>query len=373
MATAEIVPKPEGRGNAADGTGIRRIIFFERPFRSGVNGSGKQAGFHGWAGLPGCFFMIKATNLSKVFGSTPAVDDITFEVAAGEVLGFLGPNGAGKSTTMRMITGFIPPTAGGVTVGGHDVATHGLAARRLIGYLPENAPCYNDMTVQGFLRFCGEVRGLRGAALRSAIGRVIETCFLEGVVHKSVETLSKGYRHRTCLAQALLHDPKVLILDEPTDGLDPNQKHEVRSLIQRMGQTKAIIFSTHILEEVEAVCTRAIIIDRGRIVANGSPAELKARARGAGSVVVRLGRGTKGLEAKVRNLEGCAAVEVVAGDVLRLQPSSADAGPALVARFLALAVRENWDPLEAKVDEGRLDDVFRSITLPDTSPRAQRS
>jgi ABC-2 type transport system ATP-binding protein len=202
------------------------------------------------------------------------VDGVSFAVERGEVLGFLGPNGAGKSTTMRMITGFFPPTSGSVTVGGHDVAEAPLEAKRLIGYLPEAAPSYSDMTVQGFLSFAAELRGLDGDARKKAVGRAVERCFLASVLHQSIDTLSKGYKHRTCLAQALIHDPEVLILDEPTDGLDPNQKHEVRNLIRELGKTKAIIFSTHILEEVDAACTRAIIIDRGRIVASGTPDEL---------------------------------------------------------------------------------------------------
>jgi len=218
--------------------------------------------------------MIKIDNLVKAFGAKRAVDGISFSVERGEVLGFLGPNGAGKSTTMRMITGFMPPSAGRVTVGGYDVAQSPLEAKRLIGYLPENAASYPDMTVRGFLNFAAELRGLRGAARTKALGRVVELCFLQSVLHQSIDTLSKGYRHRTCLAQALIHDPQVLVMDEPTDGLDPNQKFEIRNLIRELGKTKAIIFSTHILEEVDAACTRAIIIDRGRIVANGTPDEL---------------------------------------------------------------------------------------------------
>src|SRR5258706_6541179 len=233
--------------------------------------------------------MIKVQNLAKIFGTKRAVDDVSFSVERGEVLGFLGPNGAGKSTTMRMITGFIPPSAGTVSVGGFDILDHPIPAKRLIGYLPENAPAYNDMTVHGFLNFCAEIRGLPGEAKTRAVNRVVEMCFLEGVLHQSVDTLSKGYRHRTCFAQSIIHDPDVLILDEPTDGLDPNQKHEVRSLIRKMGEKKAIIFSTHILEEVDAVCSRAIIIDRWRIVANGTPAELRRKSEWAGAVPARLG------------------------------------------------------------------------------------
>src|SRR5438876_10137779 len=233
--------------------------------------------------------MIKVHNLAKVFGTKRAVDDVSFSVDRGEVLGFLGPNGAVKSTTMRMITGFIPPSAGSVSVGGFDIVENPIPARRLIGYLPENAPAYTDMTVHGFLNFAAEIRGLRGDAKKKAVSRVVEMCFLETVLHQSVETLSKGYRHRTCFAQSIIHDPDVLVLDEPTDGLDPNQKHEVRGLIRRMGENKAIVFSTHILEEVEAACTRAIIIDRGQIVSNGTPAELKQRSEVAGAVTLRVG------------------------------------------------------------------------------------
>src|SRR5437870_10123690 len=231
--------------------------------------------------------MIKIENLVKAFGPKRAVDDISFSVERGEVLGFLGPNGAGKSTTMRMITGFMPATSGKVTVGGHDVAESPIEAKRLIGYLPENAASYPDMTVQGFLNFAAELRGLDGDARKKAVHRVVELCFLEQVLHQSIDTLSKGYKHRTCLAQALIHDPQVLIMDEPTDGLDPNQKHEVRNLIKELGANKAIVFSTHILEEVDAACTRAIIIDRGRIVANGTPAELRGMSELAGAVTLQ--------------------------------------------------------------------------------------
>src|SRR5215469_11499292 len=222
--------------------------------------------------------MIRVDNLSKSFGPKRAVDGVSFEVAKGEVLGFLGPNGAGKSTTMRMITGFIPPTSGGVSVCGLDVQTNPIEVKRRIGYLPEAAPSYTDMSVMSFLRFAADMRGLAGEARRAAVRRVVELCHLENVLGQTIDTLSKGFRHRTCLAQALIHDPEVLILDEPTDGLDPNQKHEVRTLIRGMGESKAIVFSTHILEEVEAACTRAIIIDRGRIVADGAPRELASRA-----------------------------------------------------------------------------------------------
>jgi len=227
--------------------------------------------------------MIEVENLTKTFGLKTAVDDLSFTVAKGEVLGFLGPNGAGKSTTMRMVTGFLPPTRGTIRICGTSVIDKPARAKRYIGYLPESAPLYNDMTVSGFLHFAADIRGLSGQARADAVEQAIETCFLQGVAYQAIDTLSKGYRHRTCLAQALLHDPEVLILDEPTDGLDPNQKHEVRQLIGRLGQDKAILFSTHILEEVEAACTRAVIVDRGRIVVDGTPAELLEKS-GTGSL-----------------------------------------------------------------------------------------
>jgi len=222
--------------------------------------------------------MIEVNNLSKNYGAKTVVDNLSFTVKQGEVLGFLGPNGAGKSTTMRMVTGFISPTRGDAEICGVSVVDEPLKAKASIGYLPESAPLYDDMTVTDFLKFCASIRGLKGSSNKDAISRVLDTCFLESVAKQSIGTLSKGYRHRTCLAQALLHDPDVLILDEPTDGLDPNQKHEVRQLIARLGETKAILFSTHILEEVDASCSRAVIIDQGKIVADGTPDQLREQS-----------------------------------------------------------------------------------------------
>ncbi len=313
--------------------------------------------------------MIKVRNLKKTFGPKVAVNGVSFTVEKGEVLGFLGPNGAGKSTTMRMITGFIPPTEGEVTIGGHNIVENPIAAKRLIGYLPENAPSYADMTVLGFLNFTAELRGLTGDAQKKAVNRVVEMCFLENVLHQSVETLSKGYRHRTCFAQSIIHDPEVLILDEPTDGLDPNQKHEVRTLIREMGKTKAIIFSTHILEEVEAVCSRAIIIDRGTIVANGTPLELKQRSTQAGAVTLRLTDGSA--NAVKGKLDGLNAVErsVVVSEsplIVRAFPRKQIASEDLARAVGEVALKERWSLLELHTEEGRLDEVFRSITLPDT-------
>ncbi|MBM4142685.1 MAG: ABC transporter ATP-binding protein [Lentisphaerae bacterium] len=222
--------------------------------------------------------MITTSNLHKHFGRIHAVRGVSFSVQKGEVLGFLGPNGAGKTTTMRMITGFLPPSSGTATVCGHDVSDAPVEAKRVIGYLPENAPLYGSMTVRDLLTFAAEIRGFRGKARAARVDAAIEKCRLGSVRNQSVATLSKGYRQRTCFAQAVLHDPPVLIMDEPTDGLDPNQKHVVRLMIREMAAEKAIIVSTHILEEVDAVCTRAIIISNGTVVANGTPDELRARS-----------------------------------------------------------------------------------------------
>jgi len=316
--------------------------------------------------------MIQVQNLRKEFGPKVAVNGISFTVEKGEVLGFLGPNGAGKSTSMRMITGFIPPTEGSIKIGNFDMLENPIPAKKLIGYLPENAPSYNDMSVQGFLNFTAELRGLRGDAKKKAVGRVIEMCFLESVRHQSVETLSKGYRHRTCFAQSIIHDPEVLILDEPTDGLDPNQKHEVRGLIKKMGETKAIIFSTHILEEVEAVCSRAIIIDRGTIVANGTPRDLKMRSETAGSILVKLVDGSgQILSAKLDGVQGVERTAVVSERPLtvRAYPRK-NTGSDDVARAIGeLALKERWPLVGLHVEEGRLDEVFRSITMPDTKQK----
>ena len=221
--------------------------------------------------------LIEIAGLTKRFGSFTAVDNVTFNVSRGEVLGFLGPNGAGKSTTMRMLAGFMIPTAGTARICGHDVQTDGVAARRVLGFLPEGAPTYPEMTVAGFLTFCAKVRGFVGKELTQRFEHAVELTRLGGVLVQPVETLSKGFKRRVGLAQALLHDPPVLVLDEPTDGLDPNQKHEARSLIAQMAPQKAIVISTHILEEVDAVCTRAIIIAAGRVVADETPAELQSK------------------------------------------------------------------------------------------------
>jgi len=303
--------------------------------------------------------VIRIENLVKTFGSKRAVDGVSFSVERGEVLGFLGPNGAGKSTTMRMITGFMPPTEGRVTVGGHDVAQSPLEAKRLIGYLPENAASYPDMTVKGFLEFAAELRGLDRTRRKQAVNRVVELCFLGSVLRQSIDTLSKGYKHRTCLAQALIHDPEVLVMDEPTDGLDPNQKHEVRNLIRELGAKKAIVFSTHILEEVDAACTRAIIIDRGKIVANGTPEELRSMSGLAGAVTLAA-RG-----ASEEKLSSLGRVERLDG-AFRIYPKDKSRASELAASVVELVAREGWKVEGMYSERGELDEVFRRITLPDT-------
>ena len=298
------------------------------------------------------------------------MDGISFSVERGEVLGFLGPNGAGKSTTMRMITGFLPPTQGTITVGGHDIMEQPIPAKKLIGYLPENAPAYTDMTVYGFLDFAAEIRGLRGDAKKSAIGRVVELCFLKSVLHQNVDTLSKGYRHRTCFAQSIIHDPDILVLDEPTDGLDPNQKYEIRQLIRKMGEKKAIIFSTHILEEVDAVCSRAIIIDRGTIVANGTPAELRRKSEWAGAVTLRVNNvAESAVRQKLNQLRAAKRISTtINGSRLTVTVYPRVSGDGDLTREVIEATN-GWQVEELRTEEGRLDEVFRSITMPDTAKK----
>ncbi len=305
--------------------------------------------------------MIKVENLIKTFGPKRAVDGVSFSVERGEVLGFLGPNGAGKSTSMRMITGFIPPTSGTVRVGGFDMLENPIPAKRLIGYLPENAPAYTDMTVYGFLNFTAELRGLRGEDRKKAVNRAVEMCFLDSVLHQSIDTLSKGYRHRTCFAQSIIHDPEILVLDEPTDGLDPNQKHEVRNIIRRMGEKKAIIFSTHILEEVEAACSRAIIIDRGKAKSEVAGA-VSLRVLGVTSDVIKFKLGQIGTARKAAIVK-----EDPTGVWARVYPQSSNKNGELARSVGEVSVKEGWRIEELHTEEGRLDEVFRSITLPDTA------
>jgi len=313
--------------------------------------------------------MIEIEGLTKRFGPITAVADLNLSVGKGEVLGFLGPNGAGKSTTMKMVTGFLAPTAGRITVCGHDVETDQIAAQSMIGYLPEGAPAYGDMTPGQFLRFAAEVRGFRGEAAKAAVAKIVAKTELAAVMDQPIDTLSKGFKRRVGLAQAILHDPPVLIMDEPTDGLDPNQKHSVRTLLRAMAPQKAIIVSTHLLEEVEAICTRAVIIDRGRIVADGKPAELLARSRYHNAVTLVLPAAqVASVLTKIKLLPTVASVEQAARDDGAVQLTAfPKAGALLIEDISALVVREKWDVRELYAEAGRLDEVFRSITTHDTA------
>jgi len=306
--------------------------------------------------------VIEIKNLTRKFDQVVAVDDLSFDVREGEVLGFLGPNGAGKSTTMKVITGFLSPSSGSVTIAGFDIGGQPLEAKSLIGYLPEGAPSYGDMTTLAFLRFIARIRGYRGQQAEDRIAAVMRDVALESVAHQTIETLSKGFKRRVGLAQAILHDPKVLILDEPTDGLDPNQKNQVRELIRNLAKDKIVIISTHILEEVTAVCTRAIIIDRGKIVADGAPGELEARSRYHQAVEVRLSSEID-LAAELAGVAEIASVE-------RGDSNSADSaiftilsqGEPIFAQVSELAQRRQWPVEEFHVRRGQLEDVFRTVT-----------
>jgi len=308
--------------------------------------------------------MIRIQHLSKRYGEKLAVDDLSFSVGAGEVLGFLGANGAGKSTTMRMIAGFIAPTQGEISICGHDIERAAIAAKRCMGYLPEGAPSYGEMRVAEFLDFVADIRGLAGSRRQQRRAVVVERLGLGEVLEQTIDTLSKGFRRRVGLAQALIHDPQVLILDEPTDGLDPNQKHEVRRLINELGKDKLVIVSTHILEEVHAVCSRAIIIADGRIVADDSPRALESRSRYHNAVSLRF-LGPEQLAAAgtaVAALPGVAEVEVNERE-LRLT-AIPRAGAQVLPALSALISAQGWDVPELHLEAGRLDEVFRSLTRP---------
>ncbi len=317
--------------------------------------------------------MITTKHLSKRYGDKLAVDDLSFEVAPGEVLGFLGANGAGKSTTMRMIAGFIAPSAGQVTVCGHDIERAPVAAKSCMGYLPEGAPSYGEMTVAEFLDFVADIRGLVGAQRRLRRNVVIERLALEPVIDQVIDTLSKGFRRRVGLAQALVHDPRVLILDEPTDGLDPNQKHEVRRLINDLGRDKLVIVSTHILEEVHEVCTRAIIIAHGRIVADETPSALEARSRYHHAVSLRFEK-PEHLAAAARELPTLSEVTAVETNERDLRITAVPRpGASALPAVSALIAKYHWEVPELHLESGRLDEVFRSLTQPPAGGATPRS
>ena len=301
--------------------------------------------------------MIEIRNLTKRFVQHTAVDNLSFRVEPGEVLGFLGPNGAGKSTTMKMLTGFLAPTSGTASLFGHDIQSETIQAQRQLGYLPEGAPCYGDMPVGRFLDFIAEVRGFRGAEKKRRVGRAVEQLELDRVINQSIETLSKGFKRRVGLAQAILHDPRALILDEPTDGLDPNQKHQVRKLIQSIAEQKIVIISTHILEEVTALCTRAVVIGNGRLLADGTPLELESRSRYHQAVTL-VGEGLD--EAELGRLSGVAGVE--RNEREHSLTVLAEAGQVIYPQVSELVARKGWAVSELNVERGRLDEVFRTLT-----------
>ena len=300
---------------------------------------------------------IDAKALYKNFGNLVAVDGLSFEVGAGEVLGFLGPNGAGKSTTMKMLTGFLAPTSGTAVINGHDIVEDSLAARRCMGYLPEGAPSYGEMTVRRFLEFIARARGFTGKDAVRAAGAAIERLNLDRVPEQTIETLSKGFKRRVGLAQAIIHDPSVLILDEPTDGLDPNQKHEVRRLIREMSHEKIIVISTHLLEEVHALCNRAMIISDGRLLVDDTPAGLIARSRYHDAVTLIVDQPER-VASVLSELPQARKVELREGELTVFPAEGCN-----LFQVISDAVRENnWSVSELRLEAGRLDEVFRQVT-----------
>ena len=306
--------------------------------------------------------MIETQQLTKRYGDLTAVDGISFKLEPGRVLGFLGPNGAGKSTTMKMIAGFLAPTSGSAKVCGHDVVDDAIAAKRVVGYLPEGAPSYGEMTPRQFLGFVADVRGLSGARRTQRLDDVIERLHLNAVLEQPIETLSKGFKRRVGLAQAIVHDPAVLILDEPTDGLDPNQKHEVRSLINAMAKDKTIVVSTHILEEVHAVCSRAIIIAKGRILADAAPEELEARSRYHHAVSLTTQNVAAAKDALSR-IADVAAVEIDPQD--HRITAFPKPGKHIFVAVSELLKAQGIQVSELQLESGRMDEVFRTITQGD--------
>jgi ABC-2 type transport system ATP-binding protein len=306
--------------------------------------------------------MIKADGLTRKYGSLTAVDNISFTVQAGEVLGFLGPNGAGKTTTMRMFAGFVQPTSGHVEICGYSVETHPTEAKRQIGYLPERAPSYGEMTSYEFLEFIAAIRGLHGSKKKSRIDEVVQRLNLEKVLTQPIDTLSKGFKRRVGLGQAILHDPPVLILDEPTDGLDPNQKHEVRQLINAMGKDKIIVISTHILEEVDAVCNRAIIIANGKIVADETPDALVHKSRYHNAITMKF-ETRDSLSEAVNALNELPNVDHVELDESnRCITAFPDQGAQILTEIGDLAGQNGWPIEQLRMESGRLDEVFRNVT-----------
>lgn len=310
------------------------------------------------------YFMIEIKNITKKFGDAKALDDVSFSVKKGEVLGFLGPNGAGKSTTMKIITAFIAPTSGSVEVDGLDVADNSLEVRKKIGYLPENVPLYEDMMVLDYLKFIAEIRGLSKGEAKERIEKMIEVCGLKKVIRKNIGDLSKGYRQRVGLAQAMVHNPDILVLDEPTTGLDPNQIAEIRGLIKELGKDKTVILSTHILPEVSATCSRVIIINEGKIAAEGTPKELAGKLKSKNIVYAKI-KGPKNEVLsqlnEMENVESAKQIDQESGDIFGYEIAAK--GDADLREYLFMAVaRKGWSVLESRVQEVSLEDVFRELT-----------
>ncbi len=308
--------------------------------------------------------MIQIKNLTKKFGELKAVDDVSFDVRTGEILGFLGPNGAGKTTTVRIITCYMLPTSGWVQVDGLSVFEHSLEVRKKIGYLPESAPLYSEMIVSDYLRFVMSIRDIARDRWGRRMKEIIDICGLGPVIHRNIGELSKGFKQRVGLAQAMVHDPEVLILDEPTSGLDPNQIAEIRSLIKELGKEKTVILCTHILPEVEATCGRVLIINEGRIVADGSPAELQSSFQGKEQIYLELRTPLEDVRSKLANLENVDKVEQIAsdGDGLKKFTIECATGVDLREKLFRLAVENNWVLLEMRKEQASLEDVFRQLT-----------
>ncbi len=309
--------------------------------------------------------MIEVVEISRNFGKFQAVSNVSFQVQKSEVLGFLGPNGAGKSTTMKMLTGYLQPSSGDALICGHSVTKQSLKARAKIGYLPESAPSYGEMQVEEFLRFAGKVRGLTGEKLNSQIEKVLEDTSLQTVRKQLIETLSKGYRQRTCLAQSLLHDPPVLLLDEPTDGLDPNQKFEVRKLISQLKEDRTILVSTHILEEVEAICTRAIILSEGKIVGDGTPEELLSKSVYHNAINLKISvKPNQNVQQILLGIPSIERVEIQSSNHQTLSfVILAKQGKPILEEVKERFDQHNVKIVEMYVEKGRLDEVFRQMTI----------
>jgi ABC-2 type transport system ATP-binding protein len=319
--------------------------------------------------------LVEVIGLTKSFGSIKAVDNISLSVNRGEVLGFLGPNGAGKSTSMKMITGFLTPTSGTIKISGNDISVNPIEAKASIGYLPEGAPAYGEMTPLNFLSFVAEVRGIDNSARASRVDEIIDKIHLERVAHQPIDTLSKGFKRRVGIAQAILHDPEILILDEPTDGLDPNQKHEIRALIKEMAADKAILISTHILEEVESVCTKATIISNGGVIFSGSPLELSSKSRYHNAItLVVINKDVEKTTKILKELEEIMAIEHIAEAELTrvtLIPYSSEVEISSLVK--ARMADYECEILQLYIEQGRLDEVFRSLTNQQKSGEVIRS